>query len=112
MFGYISKLFSRFINRIKYRFISSELLENPINTIKKDRVVHEDGRYMQARSAVKKAFEAQEKQMKVRALKSHDPTCKDPRICKQIKCFKRVPDKIVKKAKVLRPVTKARLKKD
>jgi hypothetical protein len=59
-------------------------------------IVHEiDTRDIETRKRVKKAFEAQTAQMQARALKAHDPSCKDLDNCKKRKCFKSEPDKIV-----------------
>ena len=44
---------------------------------------------------IRKAFEQQQQAMNTRALKSHDPSCRDLLSCKKKHCFKREPDKIV-----------------
>lgn len=54
-----------------------------------------DLRDIETRKRVKRAFEAQAKEMSARALRPHDPACKDPIICRKRKCFKWVSDKIV-----------------
>lgn len=45
----------------------------------------------------RKSFQEQEAQMQERAMKSHDPSCKDVLACKKRKCFKWESDKIVSK---------------
>lgn len=79
---------------IKRKFIPLETLGNPVIGPQRN-TVQESTRDIASRKRVAKAFAQQQTQMKARALKPHDPTCKDPLMCKQISCFKRVPDKIV-----------------
>lgn len=55
----------------------------------------EDPKQQEARKKVAIAFEAQQQQLRARALKPHDPTCKDSWTCNADPCFKREPDKIV-----------------
>ena len=81
-------------HKIKEWFKCKSIANNTI--IAPDSIVYEvDTRDMETRKRVKKAFEAQEAQMNARAMKAHDPSCKDLDACKKRKCFKSVPDKIV-----------------
>lgn len=54
-----------------------------------------DVRTLETIKRVRKSFEAQQTQMQARAMKAHDPSCKDVVACKKRKCFKFEPDKIV-----------------
>jgi len=62
-----------------------------------------DQRDIETRKRVKKAFEAQSVQMQSRAMKAHDPSCKDLDTCKKRKCFKVEPDKIVSEPYEVKP---------
>jgi len=54
-----------------------------------------DVRTQETIKRVRKAFDAQQKQMQSRAMKAHDPSCGDVLLCKKKACFKWEPDKIV-----------------
>lgn len=62
--------------------------------------VQEDPRAAAVRSSVRKSFEQQEQAMNIRALKPHDPGCKDPLTCTKKICFIKKHDKIVDKETV------------
>ena len=58
-------------------------------------VLQTDTRSHEMIKRIRKAFEQQQQAMNIRALKAHDPSCKDLLSCKKKHCFKREPDKIV-----------------
>lgn len=97
MIGTLWKNISELLMRLKSRFISLEELGNPLASSSTS-TVRTDHRDRKMRARVAKAFEQQQKLLKIRALKPHDPNCKDPLMCKQPVCFNRVPDKIVSDA--------------
>lgn len=87
-------MFKRLIKFIKRNFIPSDILADHPTTIHKPVTVQEDTRAQRAIERVKAVFERQQKQMDMRAMKSHEFGCAifD---CNKPVCFKRSPDKIV-----------------
>lgn len=69
----------------------------------------EDSKTAEVRKRVNKAFDQQQKQMNLRALKRHSMKCSDPLMCSNPHCWTWEPDRIVSEPYV---VTREIRKKD
>lgn len=104
------KFFKRLWDKIKYKLIAVDGIDNPVQqTTRAPASVKECTRDKATRIRVAKAIKAQQKHMKMRAQKAHDPKC-DPLTCTKRHCFVVEPDKEVSRSTVTRPMTKARLR--
>ena len=102
------KFFKRIWDKIKYKMIAVDGIDNPVQQTNRVDSVKECTRDKATRDRVAKAFELQQQQMQARALKAHEATC-DPLTCDKNICFKRESDVIKKKSTVKRRMTKAKL---
>jgi|GEM_PF-2249550 len=68
---------------------------------KNTKMVQQDSADIADLKSFNDSFDQQYAAMSDRALRPHDGPCKDPLICKQKVCFKRVPDKIVSKIMIV-----------
>lgn len=82
-------------------------LEDPIKPTHK--TVQSDIRDEQAKKRFNKQYDQQEQQIRMMALKQHDPSCIDHITCDRNPCFIRVPDKIVA-TYIVDAITKERIK--
>lgn len=104
------KLFKRLWDKIKYKLIAVDGIDNPIQQTTRVDSIKECTRDKSTRARVKKAIKKQQKQMQMRALKAHDASCKDPLECNKPNCFVYEADKKVGQSVVKRPMTKGRLR--
>lgn len=103
------KFLKRIWDKIKYKMIAVDGIDNPVQQTTRVDSVKECTRDKATRARVAKAFESQQQQMQARALKAHEPTC-DPLSCDKNICFKRQPDQIKKRTTVTRPMTRLKAK--
>ena len=103
------KFFKRIWDKIKYKLISVDGIDNPIQQTTRVDSVKECTRDKATRARVSKAIQEQQKQLQMRMLKAHDPKC-DLVTCNKRHCFVREPDKEVSRSTVTRPMTKGRLR--
>lgn len=109
------KLLKRLWDKIKYKLIAVDGIDNPVQQTTRQESVKECTTQVCTRDAatrrrVRMAIKKQQKQMQMQALKAHDPSCKDPVFCKKAICFKREADKVIKKSIVSRAKTKGKLR--
>lgn len=89
------KIWNKILEKIQSFKRIHSLMHQTIDSAHKPVFVQENSRDSETKKRVSKEFESQKEQMNARALKAHDSSCLDVVNCKKLKCFKRIPDKIV-----------------
>lgn len=82
--------------KIKANFVSFDQLDNPLVQSTNHNSSQNDIRDIEISKRIARAFRQQKAQMNARALKRHDPRCRDPLTCTKPNCFIQEPDHIVK----------------
>lgn len=90
------------LQKLKNWFKNKYLFVDDVIPVSKAASHQVDERTVATIKRVRKAFDAQQKQMDARAMKAHDISCSDIETCKKKKCFKWEPDKIVSEPKEMK----------